>query len=605
MGPRRSALTDLLRQIRRRTRRFTRSFRLPGARFVFHPAYSVAQLGVLDGRRGERVLSYLTSEGALDASEVLVPSILSPRDALLVHSPQYLERLDEPETLASMFPLIDDPGRARELVRAARWAAGGTVFASEWALSHPFLTTPIINLGGGFHHARAASGSGFCAVADVAIAIAALRQKGFAERVLIIDLDLHQGDGNRALFADDPTVFTYSIHVEDLSKGPAAMNLDVQLAPGTSDATYLRTLRETLDEAFLRAKPGLVFYLAGADVAASDAIGTYRLTDDAVARRDRRVLHTRTGIPTVVCLAGGYGGSAWRHPARTALWLLTGEDQPIERDDEARLATFRTIQGSLSPRSLATLDTPADSTRNFGISEADITSDLVVKSKSPGFLGFYSKYGLELVAERYGLLEHLRSRGYPLPHVEPEAERAGRHSLRFFADASKKELLIELVLEEVASEGFRYLSIEWLLLQDPRRQGDILPGQKHPGLGALDIIVGMLVMAAERLGLDGLSLVPAQFHVARRARKLFRFESADAEARFLVLSQAVTHLDRAAAAKAVADKRVVHRVSRAPLLYVPARMVLPISSKLQARLDADTFAMEVEALARGYEVELV
>jgi hypothetical protein len=465
------------------------------------------------------------------------------------------------------------------------------VLAAEWALKHSFITTPILNLGGGFHHAKRAAGAGYCALADVAIAIAVLRRVGFLGRVLIVDLDAHHGDGNLELFADDPTVFTYSIHLGHLSRTPAVMNLDVELSPGTGDSTYLQALRETLDLAMMRARPTLVFYLAGADVAKNDLIGTFRLTDEAIARRDQFVLRTLTRVPTVVCLAGGYGPEAWRHPARTALWLLTGDDQPIASREEVKLAAFRAIKSSLSPRKLR-VGAEDDGTL---LTEADLYGDLVQKRPTPGFLGFYSTVGLEVAAERYGLLAHLRARGYD-PEIAIERDAAGRHTLRFFGDEEHSELLIELAIDTVLEHDRRLLSIEWLLCQDPRRAPErpLLPGQKHPGLGCLDIVIGMLVMAAERLEVDGLSLVPSQFHVAQSSRRLFRFESPSAEARYLWLAQAVTHLPRHEGIVAILGGRVRDAASGEPVRYEPERMILPVSRSMKEALDAEQFSRAVE-----------
>lgn len=598
------ALRSLRRGLHRAVRRWQRTLLVPGARVVFHPRYSVALEGVLDGQRGERILNYLIAEAALRADEVLVPQSLSLQDALLVHTPEYLESLDQPETLARMFPLVQSRAQPRDLLSAAMWACGGTVLASQWALRHTFITTPIFNLGGGFHHAHKDSGSGFCALADIPIAIAVLRKAGFTGRVLIIDLDLHQGDGNRELFADDPDVFTYSIHVEALSRKPAVMNLDVELSPGTSSFTYLRALRETFEEALQRSRPDLVFYLAGADIAASDAIGTFRVSDDALARRDRTILDAVSKIPTVVCLAGGYGSEAWRHPARTVVWQLTGEDRAIASTEEVKLAAFRTIRDELSPRTLRESDdAPGD---NYGISERDLFGDLVAKTPSPGFLGYYSSFGLEVASERYGLLAKLRERGYARPYVDPEPETLGRHSLRYYADEQKRELLVELVLETVVVDDYRLLSIEWLLLQDPRRKAErpLLPGQKFPGLGCLDIVVGMLVMAAERLELDGLSAIPSHFHVAQKARRLFRFQSPMDEARFLALSQATSSLLPVEAAMAALSGQVIDTSTQEVVKYVPARVVLPVSERMKQSLGAPEFSAAVETAARGLHFRL-
>ena len=213
---------------------------------------------------------------------------------------------------------------------------------------------------------------------------------------------------------------------------------------------------------------------------------------------------------------------------------------------------------------------------------------------------------MEVASERYGLLAKLRERGYARPYVDPEPETLGRHSLRYYADEQKRELLVELVLETVVVDDYRLLSIEWLLLQDPRRKAErpLLPGQKFPGLGCLDIVVGMLVMAAERLELDGLSAIPSHFHVAQKARRLFRFQSPMDEARFLALSQATSSLLPVEAAMAALSGQVIDTSTQEVVKYVPARVVLPVSERMKQSLGAPEFSAAVETAARGLHFRL-
>jgi hypothetical protein len=183
--------------------------------------------------------------------------------------------------------------------------------------------------------------------------------------------------------------------------------------------------------------------------------------------------------------------------------------------------------------------------------------------------------------------------------IAMERDEAGRHTLRFYGEEDRAELLIELAIDTLIEQDRRLLSIEWLLLQDPRRAPErpLLPGQKYPGLGCLDIVIGMLVMAAERLGLDGLSLVPSQFHVAQSARRLFRFESPSAEARYLWLAQAIAHLPRYAGIGAILGGRVRDAYTGQPIRYEPERMILPVSARMRETLDAERFSRAVEEQA--------
>ena len=592
----------------RRVRRFRRGFGLPGARLVFDARYALPSGDVVDGKRAEKILDHLGRERILFGTRPEAPTALRIRDVMRVHDADYLATLDEPDVLERLFASRRSGGApVASILEAQRWATAGTVSAALTALRYPWIKSPVFNLGGGFHHARRASGSGFCALNDVAIAIDRLRARGFAGKVLVIDLDLHHGDGTRSIFADDPLVYTCSVHARSLDDSPAVASLDVELGAAVGDETYLRTILDTLPEAFERAQPQLVFYVAGADVAAGDALGEWRLSAGAVARRDRAVLERARGIPTVVLLAGGYGQDAWRFPARTLVWLLTGDDVPIPSADERALDRFRAIKDSLSEVALRRPQQADDEALTF--TEADLFGDLFDKTPDRRFLGFYSSFGLELAFERYGLAEHLRSKGYDAFVIADErAARAANQSLRVYADATRTETLIELALTDLhVDPGAKLLSIEWLLLQDPRGEllpgAPLLPGQKHPGLGCLRIVLGMLVMVCERLGYDGITLIPAHFHVATVARRLFTFLDPADEAYFLALARATIGLSIADASLLIGGRQVLHAAGREPAPYRPARMVLPVSDALRSRLEDAGYARTVEERAR--ELDLV
>ncbi|MBL8741433.1 MAG: histone deacetylase, partial [Myxococcales bacterium] len=555
--------------------------------------------GIVDGARAEHVLGYLVEKRLLDPGSTLRPPPLAVRDVMRVHDPDYLATLDDPRVLERIFA-----SRRREgadpiaILEAQRAATAGTVHAARLALQYPWIRSPVVNLGGGFHHARRAAASGFCAFNDVAIAIDRVRAAGYRDSILVIDFDAHHGDGTRSIFADDPTVTTYSIHTQTLDDTLATAALDVELGPAIGDETYLAAIEETLEEAFERAQPKLVFYLAGADVAATDALADWRVSADAIAARDRRVLTRASGIPTVMVLAGGYGPNAFRYTARTLAWLLSGDDPNVPTVEEAALKSFRRIRRSIEDTALRGDPERADP---FRISESDVYGDLYAKSPDRRFLSFYSSFGLELAFERYGLADHLRSRGYDAFVIDGEPRADGQQGLRVYADSTRHDVLIELSLaERVLESGARLLSIEWLLLQDPKRANGepLLPGQKYPGLGCLRIVVGMLVMAAERLGYDGLTLVPSHFHVAAQARRLFTFMEAGDEAHYLALMHATHGLSLAEASARLLAGGVVERTSGEPQKYKPARMVLAVSEKLKARFTDPAFSRAVEAEAR-------
>jgi acetoin utilization deacetylase AcuC-like enzyme len=194
---------------------------------------------------------------------------------------------------------------SRALVERARRSVGGTVAAARHALDHDVA----MNLGGGTHHAGRDFARGYCLFNDVAVAIAALRRDGLAERILVVDCDVHQGDGTADIFAEDPRTFTLSLHgARNYPFTRIASDLDVDIASGTGDARYLRALREALDFALARARPDFAFYLAGADPFEGDRIGRLALSKQGLRERDELALDMliETGTAVCVVLAGGY-----------------------------------------------------------------------------------------------------------------------------------------------------------------------------------------------------------------------------------------------------------------------------------------------------------
>ncbi len=194
---------------------------------------------------------------------------------------------------------------SRELVERARRSVQATVQAANDALADGIG----MNLGGGTHHAGHAQARGYCLFNDVPVTVAALRADGRAGRVLVVDCDVHQGDGTAELFAGDPVTFTLSLHGgANFPFQRATSDLDVDLRTGTGDDEYLVALRDALDVAVPAARPELVFYLAGADPWEGDRLGRLALTKPGLGERDALVLDAAeaAGAPVCVCLAGGY-----------------------------------------------------------------------------------------------------------------------------------------------------------------------------------------------------------------------------------------------------------------------------------------------------------
>jgi acetoin utilization deacetylase AcuC-like enzyme len=240
----------------------------------------------------------------LGLGEVVHADAAPWEDLALVHTPGYLERVG-----AGTLGVREQRGLglpwSPELVERGRRSSWATVEAARDALR----TGAGMNHGGGTHHAFAGSGRGFCVFNDVVLAVRVLRRDGDVHRVLVVDCDVHQGDGTASLCAGDPLTFTLSIHAAaNYPFHRETSDLDVDLPSGTGDDAYLDALERALDEAIPCARPDLVVLLAGADPWEHDRLGRLALTKDGLRARDELVLSTAgsIGAPVCVTLAGGY-----------------------------------------------------------------------------------------------------------------------------------------------------------------------------------------------------------------------------------------------------------------------------------------------------------
>jgi acetoin utilization deacetylase AcuC-like enzyme len=252
----------------------------------------------------------LLERGVIGAADVRVPGEASLEDLARVHTPGYLAKLFGPGLSAEEQRRLGVPWSAR-LLRRSRLAVQGTLEAARAALSDGLGG----NLAGGTHHAFADRGEGFCVLNDVAVAIRALQADAAIERALVVDLDVHQGNGTAAIFDGDASVYTFSMHGErNYPAQKMHSSCDVGLPDGTGDEAYLAELTQRLPAMLRGFAPDLAFYLAGVDVAAGDRYGRFALSDAGVRARERCVVEVvrSAGCPLVLMLAGGYASSARR-----------------------------------------------------------------------------------------------------------------------------------------------------------------------------------------------------------------------------------------------------------------------------------------------------
>ena len=255
-------------------------------------------------RKFSALREILLSEGLLGVGDLMEPEEISWDDLRMVHEESYLRDLREGTLDAKAIRRLGLPW-SPALVRRSRLAANGTVLAGWQALEDGLAA----NLAGGTHHACPDHGEGFCVLNDVGVAIRILQREEEIARALIVDLDVHQGNGNALCFADDPAVFTYSMHGArnfPLRKPPS--DLDVPLDDHTGDLVYLQRLQATLPDAIRAAAPDLVFLLSGVDVVVGDRYGRLAMTRDGLRRRERlaQSLLRSAGLPVVLVLSGGY-----------------------------------------------------------------------------------------------------------------------------------------------------------------------------------------------------------------------------------------------------------------------------------------------------------
>ncbi len=273
---------------------------------IYYSPYYYADIGeghVFPIKKFELVRDKLLAEGTLQANEIIEPQSAKVEDLRLVHTENYITRLVDGTLTTKEVRKLGLPW-SKSLVRRTFLAVSGTINASFHALE----TGVSSNLAGGTHHAFPDRGEGFCVLNDVAVAVRVLQREQQAQRFLVIDCDVHQGNGTAFIFKDEEEVFTFSMHgAKNYPLFKEKSNLDIELKDGTGDAEYLETLDEALPRIFLH-NPDIVFYLGGADPFEKDKLGRLNLTMKGLWARDEMVLNfaKEHHVPIVTVMSGGY-----------------------------------------------------------------------------------------------------------------------------------------------------------------------------------------------------------------------------------------------------------------------------------------------------------
>jgi histone deacetylase 11 len=268
-----------------------------------------------DIKKYQKIHDAMVDDGLCQPDQFLSPRPIGEDDLLLVHSRAYLQSLKSRPKVAGYLEapvlMLAPVSLDTAILSPFRHASGGTLLAARKALE----SGVGINLGGGYHHAKPDKGEGFCLFADVPIAIRRLQQEKLIERAIVIDVDVHQGNGTIACLPDDETTFTFSMHQGAIYPIPKEKgDLDVELQAGMNDDQYLKILAKHLPAVFDQANADICFIVGGCDTLAGDPLASLSMTPTGIVRRDQMIVDecVKRSLPVVLTLSGGYSKDAWK-----------------------------------------------------------------------------------------------------------------------------------------------------------------------------------------------------------------------------------------------------------------------------------------------------
>jgi acetoin utilization deacetylase AcuC-like enzyme len=526
-----------------------------------------------DTRRADFAMWFLLDRNAIGRDSLRTPRRAGYHELARVHTPELLDSLGRPETLARVWTVDASDVPVDAVMHTVRLACGASIDAARELLSsHNPRSVGLraLNLLGGFHHASPGVAGGFCPVNDIGVAVAAVRAEGFRGRVVVLDLDAHPPDGTAACLAKvGGDHWIGSISASDWGN---LSGVDETVLPDAAgDDPYLAAL----DALLSRMPPAqLAFVCAGGDVLAGDRIGNLGLTLRACRERDLRVADALFRVPSLWLPSGGYSADAWRVLAGTGLALAMRSKAPIPNGFDPLRARFSHVAGSLAPEELGVRDVELD----------DVAADLGMRSRTGQLLlGFYSSEGLEHALERYGVLGELRRLNYGPFRVELKHDGVGDGAR--LVDVPSGEPLIEAVVEKRRVAGAEMLYVHWLSLRNPKAHFSDdrprLPGQDVPGLGLAREMTEILLRMAMRLGLEGLAFRPAAYHLAYRGKEALHFVDPARQGRFEALVEALQGLPLPEATQLVSAGKVL--LDGAPYRWEPDEMASWVEPRAEDR----------------------
>lgn len=523
----------------------------------------------VEPRRAELAAWALLDLRAIRPEQLRTPVRVGYEDLSRVHSAEHLDGLGRVETLARIFAAPEWDVPVDEVMQTVRLATGATLGATRVALSRK---GPALNLLGGFHHAGPAFAGGMCPVNDIAVALAAVRARGFTGQCVVLDLDAHPPDGTAACLAADPRAWIGSISGVDW--GVRGERLVERILPGGKDEEVLAALDELVEQ---MPRPDLAFVIAGGDVLVGDRLGQMGMSVEGVRRRDLAMARALRGCASVWLPGGGYGEAAWTLLAGTGLALALGSRQPVPAELDPLARRFASISLSLDPKRLKSEKDDAP-----WLTEADLGRLAGPHSSAPvRLLGHYTAEGIEYGLHTFGLLTAVTRMGYENLRVEVTRVPLGDR-MRLLGEAEGVEhVLVEGVYERQELRGPNgegpapILFVHWLTLRHPRGrfapERPQLPGQDVPGLGMAREASLMLERMAARLELAGVGHRPSWYHIAFATRHGFRFVDPAVQGRFQALNRDLAGVPLLERTHAVAEGRVT--LDGQPWTWEPALMV--------------------------------
>ncbi len=290
-------------------------FRKSKAYVVFSSEYliGVSTYGdhhTFDIYKYKRIRDLLISEKLIKAKNILYPKPCDFSDIIKVHISSYIRKIKDPIYVNRALKIEINSIWDNAVLEYYKAVCGGTIHAAYKAIE---LNKPVFNLGGGFHHAQPDKAEGFCLLNDIAIAVKKIQETTDLKKILIVDFDYHQGNGNTIIFKNEPEVFTFSIHADKWVDEQAISNLDILVDSDIAEDEYMNLIEENLTSIIREFKPEFIFYLAGSDPYIDDELADMRISRDMMLQRNIFVLKCaqKLGLPLVVLPGGGYGQKSW------------------------------------------------------------------------------------------------------------------------------------------------------------------------------------------------------------------------------------------------------------------------------------------------------